>query len=217
MLENTQAISLDIDDVVVLRQNAVRIAGMLNGRKSHPFHPPRYDLYKPYEGITIEPITRAISSNKLSLKDQMSLHGHAVRKINPDIVPVLDNMQTNGVVIYGNTGRENSQPWIEMTEHQLRELGIRDYFESIFFTPVDLPTRSSKAAGIEVLRRKYSFVIHADDDPRTIFHLASIYPEGSGVQFYLLHYGPTGLLYSKRELARFPNVTRINSIRELAI
>jgi len=217
MLENKQALSLDIDDVVVLRQTVVRIAGMLNGRRSHPFHPPGYDLYKPYDGITIEPITRPISNHKLSLKEQMFLQGHAVRKINPQIVPVLDQMQTSGVVIYGNTGRENSQPWIEMTERQLRELGVRDYFESIFFTPVDLPTRSSKAAGIEVLRRKYSFVIHVDDDPRTIFHLASVYPEGSGVQFYLLHYGPTGLLYARQELERFPNVTRINSVRELAL
>lgn len=197
-----RAISYDLDDVVIDRGIPSRVAGLVVWKvKPHQIIVPRP------QGIPV--ITRGVVDSPIKdVREMLSFAFHARRRVVPGVKAVLEANVALGIDVYGNTGRSNKRAWVEMTRRTLESGGVAGYFRDIFYTPDGIKNFLSKAAAIRDLRGKYGegMVEHYEDDPRTAYRLAMLFPD---VSIYLVHYGTTGLSFSRRELDALPNLHRV--------
>ena len=197
------AYSFDVDDVLIDRGGISRGLGLISG-KLKPHRLPTYDV------SNLPLIVREVIDLPLyGVFEKVSFEVHARRKVISGVKVELETITTEGIVVYGNTGRSNKKAWVEMTEQTLQDGEIADYFQNIFYAPDGVKTAVSKAVALQTLQTQYKQVAHFDDDPRTVAYLASLFPD---IKLYLIEYGSTGLLFSRKEMAKFPNIHRIGVI-----
>jgi len=201
-----EARSCDLDDSLIEREGITRGLGLAIGRiKPHRF--------PPYDALTLPDVSRDIVDLPItSLAEQISFTAHSKRSVFSEAIELVEQDAADGIHIYGNTGRSNKRIWTKMTEETLRRAGINQYFQDIFYTPDGVKTAVSKASGLKFLLTKYEKVSHLEDDPRTAAYIALLFPM---VDVYLIQYESTGLLFSRKEMERFPNIHRIVSLQEV--
>lgn len=112
--------------------------------------------------------------------------------------------------VYGNTGRPNNRPWINMTEQTLTEGHILPRFKKIFYRPEKVSGIESKGAAIAELIRLYGprNVTHYDNNPWVIFGLARV-RAFRRVNFILVQPLNSGILFSDDEIKKFHNIKRV--------
>lgn len=197
-----EAHSYDLDDTLIGRSGSARMVGFFEGKiLSH--HLPSYT------SDVLPEIQRVTSDTSLSVIERLSLTFHSHGKVLPGVPGNIEQDVSDGIHVYGNTGRPNKTAWVDMTERTLHKGGILTQFEDIFYTPHGMKTAVSKAVALKELAARYRKVAHYDDDPKTAVYLATLFPD---VQIYLIQSGVTGLLYSREEIARVPNIHRIAAI-----
>jgi hypothetical protein len=202
------AISWDFDDTLLRRERVTRVGGAIIGRFTTP-KPLPLDISE-----VPEQDRGSVNTPFRSLGERIAYRFHSRRKPFPGVVEKLAEVQARGVDSFINTGRENKKKWVDMTEATLETHGMGNLFEGKFFTPEGGRRNLSKAAGIRELTTRYDNVTHVDDDPRTTLYLARRFPD---VQFFLIQYGSTGLVYDRKEAATLPNIKRISSFKDVPI
>lgn len=199
MNERGVALSLDLDGVVFPRipvQWKALFHYAMKGRA----------IYQPPE--LVEFVDRPPLNDPPGLIESGLLAIHRKRKVPRDVIDTFAD--TGGITICGNTGRPNSEAWVAMTIEALLRDGVLGYFENVYFRPQGLSTRESKATVVDHLRQQYPRVIHFDDNPADALPIAACFPD---VKVVIVQDLTTGLLYSRREAQRYPNVRRVASFR----
>jgi len=107
------------------------------------------------------------------------------------------------VDIYGNTGRPNKTPWIQLTERTIEQGNLRTRFKDIFYRPKDVSSIESKGEAILQMLETYDTVTHYDNNPWVIFGLARKIPRA---KFVLVQSQNKGTLYSQAQADAFGNV-----------
>lgn len=195
-------ISLDLDGVVVPRQLPVQAKALWRYlmRGSKMYNSPRNPL---------PPVPRSVEDGLLGPLELFSYIAHEQRPVPQSVAMAIQEVQNAD--LYGNTGRSNKKPWVEMTKRVLREGGILDYFVTIFFKPEGISTKVSKATAVGNLVKLYHHVIHVDDNPADGLFIASLYPH---VQVRIVQDLTTGILFSDYEQRRFPNAKRVATLNQ---
>lgn len=188
------AASLDLDGVVF-----PRFPAQLAVLKPWAYHSP----IKPGE-----PITRV--HRESPVEDVLEEHfkgdfkRHAGRKVKPEAAEFVRSLQVDA--IFGNTGRHNHEAWVEMTRDLLEQGGIEDLFTDFYFKPEGWDSDQSKYWALkEIAEMGYRFT-HYDDNARTIRRLAPEFPDH---RFVIVQDLTSGILFSRREMQRHPNVMRM--------
>lgn len=84
---------------------------------------------------------------------------------------------------------------------------IFDKLKYVNFKPSGISSEESKYWGLkELLEIGYTHITHYDDNARMIRRLAKVLPE---IRFVIVQDLTSGILFSKSEMKRYPNVTRI--------
>lgn len=195
------AISLDLDGVVFNRFPPIQIHALIG----LAFHGNKIFWSLP----TVPNVDRTVDEEGIKrLSERLSFLAHKRRKPMPDAKPFIA-VHSENADIYGNTGRLAKGAWVGMTEESLRLAGVLPYFTDIFFKPEGVSSKASKAAAIAKLMDQYrgdNNITHIDDDPGTVLPLARMFPN---VQFIILQDLTTGILFSRVEKNRYPNVKRV--------
>ncbi len=109
----------------------------------------------------------------------------------------------DGVDVYGNTGRPNKLPWINLTTRTIAEGHLSARFVDVFYRPRDVSGIMSKGEAILRLLDKYEKVTHYDNNPWVIFGLARAIPRA---HFVLVQGLNSGVLFSQEQADLFGNV-----------
>jgi hypothetical protein len=161
-----------------------------------------------YESPPIVPLTRDIDETyAMSVKQLIAYVAQSVRSVDLDTWQFLWERTAD---VYGNTGRPNKRPWVDMTTRTLEEGFVQTRFKKIFFRPEGVSGIESKGAAIAQLVEQYDHVTHYDDDPWVIFGLAKAFPAEKfpGVKLVLVQELDSGILVTHEELSRFSNIRR---------
>lgn len=199
---NHKAAVFDFDDTLIGREIVTRASGLIMGR----VRPHRSS------GLSVADIAKLqLNHSRVSdpirrLRERLSFKLHARRNVYQGVKGEFERITANGADIYGNTGRSHKGEWVDMTEETLRRGGIAEYFREVFYTPEGVRTAISKAHAIQELTKQYERVEFYDDDPKTALFIASLLPN---VDVNLVQHGLTGLLVSRDELEKLPNLKRV--------
>jgi len=159
--------------------------------------------------ITVPEISRVVGPSGIrSLREALSFHLHSLRKSNVDVARRLNLRNT---FKFGNTGRPNKHPWIELTWSQLEASSLMNVAD-IFLTPENCSTILSKAKAIASLQGDYDNLTHFDDDPRTVLILAKHFPT---VQFVLFEDWSAKYLLKGVDWEQYKNVRRVEQVEEI--
>ncbi len=192
----------DFDDTLIGREWVTRISGSAIGR-IRPHSLPTFSL----DDVFLLDLNHGRVPVSISgLKERISFEFHARRNVYPGVKRELEIMAAERVDIYGNTGRSHKREWVDMTEETLRRGGVREYFKGIFYTPDGTRTAVSKAHGIQILTGQYEEVEFDDDDPRTAYFIAQLFP---AVRVNLIQHGSTSLFLARRILDDPSNIRRV--------
>lgn len=195
-----RAISLDLDGVVIQRppfQLKALIDRHIKRRGARIFTPP----------AEIPTPNRDPQPGQIKPQELISFLMHSRRSLRPGVEAFLDSQY--GTDIFANTGRPTRIPWITMTLRTLIREGVNHRFNDFFFKPDGTRTMISKLAAIAELRQTHAQVTHYDDNPADALPIAAFFPD---VQVVIVQDLTTGLLYSRSEAQRYPNVTRVASL-----
>jgi len=196
-----EADSLDIDGLLVKRQFPIQ-SGAIGARRRHGLA--IYD-----RALVFPEITRSVELGEIgSLREAISFYLHSRRGVRNDVV---ESLNLRGTDKFGNTGRSDKKPWVDMTWKQLNSMGL-DGLRDIFFTPRGFKTVESKGAGIQELVKKYDQVTHFDDDPLTTLLLARHFVM---VNFVLAGDLSAGYLLKDVNMNDYPNVRWAKRIRDI--
>lgn len=151
---------------------------------------------------------RIPSDHPLSSYEQAEVRRHAKRAVKPEVIELVRRIQT--AIIIGNTGRPNNTATVALTFDRLQQAGIRDKFDHIAFTPSGVGAEESKYwALLELIRMGYR-ITHYDDNARTVRRLAKALP---CARFVIVQDLTSGFLFSRKEMKKYPNVTRIAKLK----
>jgi hypothetical protein len=151
---------------------------------------------------------RVRETNIIPLKQIIPYFVQTRHSVDPAMWEFLWNREAD---VYGNTGRPNRRPWVDMTERTLIKGFVLDRFKDIFFKPKDVSSIQSKGEAIDRLTKHYDHVTHFDDDPYVIFGLAKKFPEVTFIYVQPLDFG---LLVTREEMERFPNIRRVAQLTD---
>lgn len=196
------AISLDLDGVVIWRppfQLGAFTKRHIKRRGAAMYAPP----------TEIPEFERRIKEDRLKPSELLSYLMHAIRPVS---VSAREFIEENSPTadIYANTGRVARTPWVDMTKRTLKRGGLNGAFEGYFFKPEGTRTMLSKLEAIDRLSESYEQVTHFDDNPADALPIAARLPN---VRVVIVQDLSTGMLYSRDEARRYPNVTRIAKLR----
>jgi hypothetical protein len=197
----TEAESFDLDGIVIHSPLPFPIDEVSKYFRVRPVN---------YESPPIVPLSREVDETyAMSAKQHIAYGVQSVRSVDLDTWEFLWNRTAD---VYGNTGRPNKRPWVDMTARTLEKGFVYTRFKNIFFRPAGVTGIESKGAAIAELVKQYDNVTHIDDDPWVIFGLAKVFPR---VTFMLVQDLDFGILVSRAEMERFPNVRRVAQLRHL--
>jgi len=197
-----KAISLDLDGVVIWRppfQLGAFVKRHIKGQGTTMYAPPE----------EIPELTREIKDDHLKPSELFSFLMHAIRPVSGSAREFIDENSLTAD-IYANTGRAARAPWVDMTKRTLANGGLHGAFRDYFFKPEVIKTMVSKLEAVGRLRGEYGHVTHYDDNPADALPIAARFPD---VRVIIVQDLSTGLLYSREEARRYPNVTRIAKLR----
>ncbi len=199
-MRETYAQSYDFDDTLIERKLHIQLGAIRRHISRIPriYIPPIDQVPQLDRQIVDTPVQGAF--------EKASFRIHAGRQVYPHIAGILQQRLEEGIDIYGNTGRVSKKTWVNMTNNTLYEAGIAQYFKDVFYKPENTSTLYSKLDAIRALALKYDHVEHFDDNPADAIPIAALFPK---VSVYIINYRSTGILFSRKELERFPNVRRI--------
>lgn len=145
------------------------------------------------------------TKHSLSGKEISELNRHIGRPIRPEIAGVIRRMTEHMHV--GNTGRPNNRPMIMHTIERLLDAGLAGVFDHIYFKPEGVePDESKYWALVELRTIGHTNITHYDDNARTVRRLAE---ELRDIRFVIVQDLTSGILFSRKEMQKFPNVARI--------
>ena len=194
-----EAESYDLDGVIISNNTPFQFDTV---RKYFRIDPIRY-VPPP-----IVPVDRKVEESYIMpVNDVMNYFAQMVRSVDLDTWQYLWD---RNIDVYGNTGRPNIRPWVDLTHRTLDRGLVLPRFKDIFFRPKGINGIQSKGAALLELSEKYDKVTHYDDDPWVIFGLAKIFPN---VDFVFVQGLTSGILMSEEEKTLFPNVTRVGQLR----
>ncbi len=195
----TEAESYDLDGVVIRSPLPFPIESVSKHFRVRPVN---------YEPPPVVPLTRRVEeTHAMSAQQRIAYAASLVRSVDMDTWQFLWERTAD---VYGNSGRPNKRPWVDMTVRTLKKGMVYTRFKDIFFRPHGVSGIESKGAAIAELTKKYDHVTHIDDDPWVIFGLAKVFPD---VQFTLVQDLDFGILVTNEELQRFPNVRRVAELK----
>jgi hypothetical protein len=193
-VEKRSAVSLDLDGVVFPRFPA-QLAALKPWEYRKPLVP----------GNPITPEHRVPVADPLVEEGyKKDFQRHANRAVKPEAIPFVRSLNTDA--LFGNTGRHNNQTWIEMTFDRLQEAGILDRFEHVYFKPEEWESDEGKYWALQDIKEKGYRFIHYDDNARTVRRLAPHFPDD---KFVVVQDLTSGILFSRKEMEKNPNVARI--------
>ena len=200
--ETSRARIVDFDDTLFVRGTPTRLIGLVGGKLhgAKSLLPTRDDISL----LTLQ--HDATDEDVRTITELFSLYAHSERPLFPGVKKALTILASEGVDVYGNTGRSNRIAWVNMTEEALKKGDVLNLFRGVFYTPEGIKTAVSKAHAIHLLRERYDHLVFDEDDPRTALYVARLFPD---VQVNLIHHGSTGLLVDRRELVGIPNLRRV--------
>lgn len=193
MIEKKPVASLDLDGVLFPRI-PVQLAVFQPWGWNKPLKP----------GSQIFMADRIPQDHPLSSRQRAELQGHAKRFVKPNMPEIIKRIQAD--IKIGNTGRPNYRGMVDMTWERLRQGEIANEFKYINFKPEGVSPDESKYWGlVELINKGYVNITHFDDNAITIKRLAKLLPL---VQFVIVQDLTSGILFSKLEMRKYPNVTR---------
>jgi len=146
-----------------------------------------------------------IRTEPLTKKEQHELESHAKRYVKPEVAEFVHNLPAGLKV--GNTGRSNNLEMVSMTRERLEDGGILNDFSHIRFKPKGMSSDESKYWGMDNLKLLgYEDAVHYDDNALLQKRLAKLFPE---MRFVVVQDLSSGVLFSKDDMAKYPNVARI--------
>lgn len=197
----TEAESFDLDGIVIPSTIPFQFDAVSKYFREGPVN------YKP---PVIVPLCREVEETyAMSIKQTIAYFVQSIHSVDRDMWQFLWSRTAD---VYGNTGRPNKRPWVNMTVRTLEDGFVFQRFKKIFFRPEGVSGIQSKGAAIAELADEYDHVTHYDDDPWVIFGLAKVFPR---VTFTLVQDLNFGTLVSYEEMKRFPNVRRVAQLRYL--
>ncbi len=192
--EKPRAVSLDFDGVLFHR-----IPAQSDVLRFWSYDEPFVSHHSP-----ITAADRVVRNDPMSLGEELSFLLHTRRGVKPEAAAFVAQLPPD-VVIFGNTGRPNNRPMVDMTNGQLYIAGIDGYFEDVLFKPKGVESDESKYWGLEELSKFYD-ITHYDDNAKAVRRLAPKLPH---VRFVIVQDLTSGILFSKKEMEKYPNVARI--------
>ncbi|MDO8583070.1 MAG: hypothetical protein Q7R51_00895 [bacterium] len=196
MRERTSAVSYDLDGVIFQRvpfQFAAFLPSWMRKSILKPKHAP----------ITID--ERETQFRRLSIAEKVELEFHNIRHVKPEATKMVN--QTQADLKIGNTGRPNHEQMVRVTKRHLFESDIGHEFANVAFKPKGVSSDESKYwTLIELQRTGYTDIVHYDDNALTVKRLAKLLPQ---VRFIIVQDLTSGILFSKSEMKKYPNVARI--------
>lgn len=201
MIEGRKAISLDFDGVLFPRPTQVQWGGL----KSRVIKPWSYDepFIPKHAPITVD--QRVPVNHPLSIFEKVNFIIHSKRRVRPEMAEFVKN--TKAEAIFGNTGRPNHVLMVRMTRARLRQTRINKYIDDIFFKPEGVSSDESKYWALrQLLEMGFADITHYDDNALTVKRLAGALPQ---VRFVIVQDLTSGILFSRREMEKYSNVTRI--------
>jgi hypothetical protein len=196
-----RAESYDLDGIVIHSAIPFRFDSLSKLFRSDPVH---------YESPTIVPVNRDIEETfVLPFKQIFPYLAQSMRSVDRDMWEYLWNRTAD---VYGNTGRPNKRPWVEMTKQTLRDGEVLQRFKKIYFRPRDVAPIQSKGAALAELSEIYDDITHIDDDPFVVYGLYPLFPK---VHFILVQGLSFGTPVTDEEKRRFPNVERVAQLSEI--
>jgi hypothetical protein len=198
MLKEKSAVSFDIDGVLVPRFPFQLVAFQL-WNLNRPLKPKLKHL--------IYARDKTPQDRPLSFQERFI----AGRSVIPEAVEIIDQIQAD--IIIGNTGRSNSSSMVNLTNEQLLRGKILNKLDYVNFKPDGMSPDESKYWALrELIGKGYTNITHYDDNARTVKRLARLLPE---VKFVIVQDLTSGILFSRKEMEKFPNVTRISKLVSL--
>ena len=194
------AVSFDLDGVIFKRlpfQGEAFLKHLLHGD----------EIYKTFK-LPSSPFKRELSdqpfSSILELMKFYYVRGTGLK----EGVKKFIGMEAMQADLFLNTARPAKKIWAAMTEKHLQEKGLNnELFKGSFYKPEGMQAKMSKALAIrELIDRGYENITHYDDNPEDVLSLALMFPK---VQFVIVQDLSTGMLFSRKEAKKYPNVRRI--------
>ena len=146
-----------------------------------------------------------VRTGELTKKEERELRSHSKRNVKPEAVEFVHNLEAD--IKVGNTGRSNTQQMVEMTRERLNTAGLLTDFNRIRFKPKGMSSDESKYWGLADLQLMgVEDAVHYDDNALLQKKLAKLFPK---MRFVVVQDLSSGVLFSKAEMAEYPNVARI--------
>ena len=95
---------------------------------------------------------------------------------------------------------------VSVTEIRLEEGGVKYLFDDIKFKPEGMSSDEGKYWRFVVIKKNGGRFRHYDDNAKFIKDMAPLFPDD---EFVIVEDLTSGLLFSKKEMDKNPNVTRI--------
>lgn len=192
----TEAESYDLDGVVIPGTVPFPVADVAKFFRESPLA---------YVPPPILPLDRKVEETYfLPLKQLLPFFIQTTHTVAPGMWEYLWSRPAD---VYGNTGRPNKRPWINLTEWTLSDGNLLPRFKKIFYKPRGVESIQSKGAALMELAARYDMVTHYDDDPWVVFGLAGVFLPDPRIRFVLVQDLDSGILYSDADKKRFPNVS----------
>jgi len=203
MTEQKRAIILDLDGVVVGKptpflKTLARYA--IHGRK----------IFEPPANIpeTIEEL-----DSDLNPLEWLLLKATARRKVTEEARKYVSSQsETHEVDIYVNTGRPSKKPWVNATIRTLDQGRILPHLKDVVFKSLRTQAEIGKAVNARNISQGYERIVIVDDNPLDALMIARFVPDAEVIIIQSL---TGGLLYSRVESQRYPNVRRVASLRTI--
>lgn len=199
MSEQRTAASMDLDGVLFSR------------------FPAQMDLLKPWnynksltiENTFIDRSQRVLQTGPFSRHEKAEVLDHKKRNIKKEGVEMVYQLDVDTII--GNTGRPYNQEMVTMTQERLYDAGItigeEGTFKYVLFKPEGYSSDESKYWGLqELLEMGYARVFHYDDNAASVKRLAKALPQ---INFVIVQDLSSGILFSRAEMEKYPNVARI--------
>ncbi|GEM_PF-6502038 len=217
MSERITVVSWDLDGVVFPRlgiQGGALLAYAQPWSYNKPFKPkhspiaPQDRLIRPYTPTFLDRVLDTLQLSQLS-----EIQRHEGRHVKPEVAEIIHRIEAD--MQFGNTGRPNNERMVGLTIQRLEEGDV--HFERVLFKPEKVKSSDeSKYWGLieteRELKEQYEkadvaiAVDHWDDNARTIKRLAGKLPH---MLFILVQDLTSGILFSREEMKKYPNVARV--------
>lgn len=188
--------SLDFDGFVFGQRFPAQIAALTK-------HKPLIPGEVPVTGAD-----RKVVNHPFTLSDMVELWMHFGRHVRPEAARMVRDIYNAGGIIIGNTGRTSTLPMVTLTQEGLEEAHLNYFFQDIYYKPEWMRSsdESKHWALVDMKSQGYENIFHYDDNARTVRRLAPLHPD---VSFVIVQDLTSGILFSRREMKKHPNVARI--------